>query len=102
MSQVKEENDQKKETKEVEEEFESYVDEEPIAPVSVNKYDQYQLKGNIDDCLINLLEEKEFIEDNTNINLKILIGTLCVGIAAFSQLYKKDDVDWKFPKNWWF
>ena len=27
-----------------EEEFESFVDEEPIGPVSINKYDPYQLR----------------------------------------------------------
>ena len=84
------------------EEFESYIDEEPIAPVSINKYNPYELKGNIDDTIINILEEKKFVEDNTNMNYKIVLGTLCVAVAAVSQLYKKDDPDWKFPKNWFF
>ena len=35
-------------------------------------------------------------------NFKIALGTLCVAVAAVSQLYKKDDPDWKFPKNWYF
>lgn len=83
-------------------EFESYIDEEPIAPVSCNKYNPYELKGNIDDTIINLLEEKKFEEDNKNMNLKIILGSLCIGVAAVSQLYKKDDPDWKFPKNWIF
>ena len=30
---------------------------------------------------------------------KILIGTLAVAVALVSQFYKKDDEDWKFPKN---
>lgn len=81
---------------------ESYVDEEPIAPVSINKYNPYELKGNIDDTIINILEERKFEEDNTNMNLKILLGAICIAIAAVSQLYKKDDPDWKFPKNWVF
>ena len=81
---------------------ESYVDEEPIAPVSCNKYNPYELKGNIDDTIINILEERKFVEDNTNMNLKIVLGAVCIGIAAVSQLYKKDDPDWKFPKNWVF
>ena len=88
--------------KKKEEEFESYVDEEPIAPVSINKYNLYELKGNIDDTIINILEEKKFEEDNTNMNLKIVLGILCVSVAAVSQFYKKDDPDWKFPKNWYF
>ena len=45
------------------EEFESFVDEEPIAPVSINKYDPFQLKGNVDDTFMNLLEEIGFEED---------------------------------------
>ena len=78
------------------------MDEEPIAPVSINKYNPYELKGNIDDTIINLLEEKDFVEDNKNMNLKIVLGLLCIAVAAVSQLYKKDDEEWKFPKNWYF
>lgn len=89
-------------TKAEEDKFESYVDEEPIAPVSINKYNPYELKGNIDDTIINILEEKKFEEDNTNMNYKIVLGLLCIAISAVSQFYKKDDPDWKFPKCWVF
>ena len=54
-----------KEEEESEEEFESFVDEEPIAPVSINKYDPYQLKECINDTIVQILEEKDFVEDNT-------------------------------------
>lgn len=53
------------EKEESEEEFESFVDEEPIAPVSINKYDPYQLKECINDTIVQILEEKDFVEDNT-------------------------------------
>ena len=49
-----------------------------------------------------MLEEKDFVEDNKNMNIKIILGLLCIAVAAVSQLYKKDDEDWKFPKNWYF
>ena len=81
-------------TKAEEDKFESYVDEEPIAPVSINKYNPYELKGNLDDTIINLLEEKKFVEDNTNMNLKIVLGLLCIAISAVSQFYKKNKHKW--------
>ena len=40
-----------------EEEFESFVDEEPIAPLSINKYDPFSLKAGIDETIVSLLEE---------------------------------------------
>ena len=88
--------------KEAEEPFESFVDEEPIASVSINKYDPFQLKGNVDDTLVKLLEEVGFHEDQYCNNLKIGLGLIMCVVAAVSQFYKKDDEDWKFPKNWWF
>ena len=72
-------------TKEEEgEEFESFVDEEPIAAVSINKYDQNQLREGINDTLTALLEEQGFQEDHQIINCKIVLGLISVAIAAYS------------------
>ena len=89
------------EQEESDEEFESYVDEEPIAPLSINKYDPFQLKGTVDDTIVALLEEKQFLEDNYAISLKILIGFGCIGITAAQNLipYYSEDDQWKFPNN---
>ena len=81
-----------------EEEFESFADEEPIHPVSINKYDPYNLRGFIDDCIVELLNENQFIEDNYWINLKILITASACALTAFMQLYKPND-RWKFENN---
>ena len=59
-----------------ENDFESFADEEPIAPLSINKYDPYQLKAGMDECIVALLEEKNFVEDNKMMDLKLVI---CVG-----------------------
>ena len=90
-----------------EEEDASYIDEEPIAPVSINKYDPYALKGNIDDCIVAVLGEMKFVEDNSIVNLKIVLGLMMIGLAATGQFYKKNpytgfDDDWKFPDSYWF
>ena len=58
---------------EVEEEFESFVDEEPIAPLSINKYDPYNLKAGMDETIVKLLEEYGYEEDNSDMDYKILI-----------------------------
>ena len=42
-------------------EGESFCDEEPICPISVNKYDQFQLKAAMDDTIVNLLDEQKFV-----------------------------------------
>ena len=47
----------KNKVKEEVEEVESIIDVEPIAPVSINKYDQNQLKEFINDTVVCLLEE---------------------------------------------
>ena len=57
-----------------EEEFESFVDEEPIATVSINKYDPFQLRECTCETLITILEEKSFVEDTKITDMKILIG----------------------------
>ena len=48
---------------------------------------------------MQILEEKEFVEDNTLMDQKIIIGILAVAVALVSQFYKKGDEDWKFPKD---
>ena len=68
-----------------EQEQESFVDEEPIAPISINKYDPFQLRETLNDTLVQLLEEKGFVEDNTETNMKIVTGILAVGVAGASQ-----------------
>ena len=90
-----------------EEEQYSYIDEEPIAPVSINKYDPYALKGNIDDCIVAVLGEKKFVEDNKVSNIKILLGTSMIILACTSQFYKNNpytgyDTKWHFPDSYWF
>jgi hypothetical protein len=96
-----------KKVQETEEEFDSYIDEEPIAQVSINKYDPYALKGNIDDTIMAILNEKEFVEDNLIINTKIVLGLMMIGLACLSQFYLNNpytgyDDDWHFPKSYWF
>ena len=81
-----------------EEDFESFVDEEPIAPVSINKYDPFQLKAGIDDCIINLLEERNYVEDHGFMDQKIVICALQIGITLVSQFYKPDP-SWDFLVN---
>ena len=83
---------------ETQKEFESFADEEPIAPVSVNKYDPFQLKAGMDECIVALLEEKKFIEDNRLMDIKLVIYAMQIGITAFSQLYKPDE-SWHFLNN---
>ena len=81
-----------------EEEFDSFADEEPIHPVSINKYDPYNLRGFIDDCITELLDEMKFYEDHRWINLKIVITAVACALTAFMQLYKPDD-SWAFENN---
>ena len=52
------------------------MDEEPIAPISVNKYDQFQLKAAMDDTIISLLDEQKFEQDNGHTDIKIGISLL--------------------------
>ena len=59
-----------------EEEFESFVDEEPIATVSINKYDPYQLREVTCETLIAILEEKSFVEDTRITDIKIVIAVV--------------------------
>ena len=97
----------KKVQQQEEEEEDSYIDEEPIAPVSINKYDPYALKGNIDDCIVAVLGEKNFEEDNRIVNIKILLGLAMIALAATSQFYKNNpytgyDDAWHFPTSYWF
>jgi hypothetical protein len=57
------------------------------------------LREYINETITLILEEKKFVEDSTDMNLRILTGVLAVIVALISQFYKKDDEDWKFPKN---
>lgn len=77
---------------------ESFIDEEPIAQLSINKYDPYALKGTIDDCLVQLLEEKGFKENCRMVDYKILIGIMSILVTLASQFYKPDET-WEWPKN---
>ena len=82
--------------KEDEKDFESFVDEEPISSLSINKYDPYQLKAGIDELIIELLDEKKWEEDHKAINYKICVTAGACAITAFQQLYKPDKT-WEFP-----
>ena len=62
----------------------SFVDEEPIDPLSINKYDPYQLKSKIDDLIIQLLDEMKWEEDNTSIDYKIVVTAIACAVTAFS------------------
>ena len=73
------------------EEFESFVDEEPIGPVSITKYDPYQLIEFTNDTIKAILEEKGFVEDTTVMDIKIVIDILLVGVTLWAFLYKKDE-----------
>ena len=64
----------KSEEESSEDEFESFVDEEPIATVSINKYDPYQLRDCTTDTIVAILEEKSFVEDTKITDMKIVIG----------------------------
>ena len=81
-----------------EEEFESFIDEEPISPLSINKYDPFSVKAAIDECLVNLLEERQFTEDNYWMDLKIVTAAILLVITAVAQLYKPDP-SWEFLNN---
>ena len=74
-----------------EEEFESFVDEEPIAPVSINKYDPYQLREVTNETIQQILEEKGFVEDTTVIDLKIIISIGLVASTLWAFFYRKDE-----------
>ena len=82
--------------KEDDKEFESFVDEEPIASLSINKYDPYQLKAGLDELIIELLDERKWEEDHSAINYKIFVTAVACAITAFQQLYKPDK-SWEFP-----
>ena len=88
----------KKVTKEEssEEEFESFVDEEPIAPVSINKYDPYQLREITNDTIQAILEEKGFVEDTKVIDMKIVIDVILVAVTLWAYFYKKDEENVQF------
>ena len=83
-------------------EFESYVDEEPIAPVSINKYDPYLVKGHIDDAMALLLEENKFDENNRVSNLRIGVGLGMIAITCVSYLYRYGDDDFHLPNSYNF
>ena len=61
------------ESKVQEEEFESFVDEEPIEPLAINKYDQYSLRGGMDDTIVKLLGERGYKEDEKLMDYKIFV-----------------------------
>ena len=65
--------------------------------MSINKYDPFQLKAGIDDCVVALLEERGFQEDNTYMDRKIVVSVLAIAVALLSQFYKPDET-WEFPK----
>ena len=85
--------DQDKPGESSEEEFESFVDEEPIATVSINKYDPYQLRDCTTDTIVAILEEKSFVEDTKITDMKIVIGTIQVAITAAVHMYGYEDKD---------
>ena len=74
------------------------MDEEPIAPLSINKYDQYSLKAGLDECITALLEERGFKEDNKWMDIKILVVLGQLGVTVIGQLYKPDE-SWYFLNN---
>ena len=82
--------------------FESYVDEEPIAPISINKYDPYLTKGHIDDAIALLLEEKKWDENHRVSNLRIAVGLAMIGITSICHAYNYGEPDWKLPKSYNF
>ena len=83
--------DKKEESSSEEEEFESFVDEEPIATVSINKYDPYQLRECTCESLIAILEEKSFVEDTKITDIKILIGFIQIAITVAVHFYRYED-----------
>ena len=88
--------DKKDEESSEEEEFESFVDEEPIATVSINKYDPYQLRDCTTDTIIAILEEKSFVEDAKYTDMKIVIGVIQVAITAAVHMYGYEDKEVMF------
>ena len=78
--------------------MDSFVDEEPIAQVAINRYDQYSLRGAVDDCISELLEEWKFSANNYHIHVKILCAAIACAVTAFDQLYKPDK-SWEFPNR---
>ena len=64
------------------------VAEEPIAPISINKYNQFELKEHLNDTIVCFMEEKGFREDNQIVDLKIVIGLLASVVIGFNQYYQ--------------
>ena len=79
-----------------EEEFESFVDEEPIGPVSINKYDPYQLRECTNETIQMILEEMGFVEDTKIIDMKIIIDIILAASTIWAYLYKKDEENVQF------
>merc|ERR1712046_450025 len=83
-------------------EFESYVDEEPIAPVAICKYDPYLVKGHIDDAISLLLDERKWEENNRVSNMRIGVGLSMIAITAVAHLYRYGEPDWHLPESYNF
>ena len=79
-----------------EEEFESFVDEEPIGPVSINKYDPFQLRECTNETIQMILEEMGFVEDTKIIDMKIIIDIILAASTIWAYLYKKDEENVQF------
>ena len=63
--------------------------------IPINKYSIYELKSEIDQSIVSHLEKKEFIENHTNSNLKIVVGLITLTCTAVAYFYPKP-----FPLNY--
>ncbi|KAF1881946.1 hypothetical protein Lal_00038590 [Lupinus albus] len=64
------------------------------APKKVNLLDHNSIKHIIDESVSEIVKSSGYVENVRLSNVKMLIGTIIIVIALFSQFYKK-----KFPEN---
>ncbi|OIW20220.1 hypothetical protein TanjilG_07311 [Lupinus angustifolius] len=64
------------------------------APKKVNLLDHNSIKHTIDESVSEIVKSGGYVEDVRLSNVKMLIGTIIIVVALFSQFYKK-----KFPEN---
>ncbi|CAA7394416.1 unnamed protein product [Spirodela intermedia] len=64
------------------------------SPKKVNLLDQNAIKNLLDESITEIVTSKGYPEDVRTSNMRLLIGTVIIGIALLAQFYPK-----KFPEN---
>ena len=61
----------------------------------VSLYDPYSTKDAIDEEITNILEDKEAVESNAYVNIKIVVG-ICICVLGYVSYFKYGE----FPSGW--